>query len=112
VGGQPQYRAQLTLDRATAEVVKWEPFSSYTAGRQWRSILRFAHTGEVLGIGGQTIAALVSLGASVLVWTGLALSWRRFRSWRARRGAEPRGARRPQPEPEPEPSAVYSDTGS
>ena len=27
---------------------------------------------------GQTIAGLASLGAAVLVYTGLALSWRRF----------------------------------
>jgi uncharacterized iron-regulated membrane protein len=43
--------------------------------------MRFAHTGEVLGIAGQTIAGLVSAGAVVMVWTGLALTWRRFRSW-------------------------------
>ena len=49
-----------------------------------RSILRFAHTGEVLGFAGQTIAGLVSLGATLLVYTGLALSWRRFWSWRRR----------------------------
>jgi uncharacterized iron-regulated membrane protein len=84
-GGQPQYRAQLTLDRATGEVTKWEPFSSFSTGRQLRSFLRFAHTGEVFGIPGQTIAGLVSLGGAVLVWTGLALSWRRWRAWMARR---------------------------
>ncbi|MGE0126923.1 MAG: PepSY-associated TM helix domain-containing protein [Blastocatellales bacterium] len=88
-GGQPQKRAQLTLDRKTGEVVKWEPFSSYTKGRQLRSILRFAHTGEVLGIPGQTIAGLVSLGACFLVWTGLALAWRRLREWLARRSGAP-----------------------
>ena len=84
-GGQPQKRATLTLDRKTGEVAKWEPFSSLTTGRQLRSFLRFAHTGEVGGITGQTIAGLVSLGGAVLVWTGLALAWRRFRTWRVRR---------------------------
>jgi uncharacterized iron-regulated membrane protein len=84
-GGQPQKRAQLTLDRKSGEVVQWEPFSSYTAGRKLRTILRFAHTGEVAGIIGQTIAGLASLGAVFLVYTGLALSWRRFRAWVARR---------------------------
>jgi hypothetical protein len=43
-GGQPQRRAQLVLDRTNGDVVRWEPFSSYTRGRQLRSILRFAHT--------------------------------------------------------------------
>lgn len=83
-GGQPQKRAQLTLDR-NGQITLWEPFSSYTAGRQARSFLRFAHTGEVAGIIGQTIAGIVSASAAVLVWTGLALSWRRFREWLARR---------------------------
>lgn len=84
-GGEPQKRATLTLNRQTGEVVRWEPFSSFTKGRQLRSILRFAHTGEVLGLTGQTIAGLVSLGGCFLFYTGIALSWRRFRAWRARR---------------------------
>lgn len=95
-GGQPQKRAQLALDPATGEVSKWEPFPTQTPGRRLRSILRFAHTGEVLGIPGQTLAGIVSLGAAFLVWTGLALTWRRFRQWRApRRTVTP--SRRPEP---------------
>ncbi|MBL8187286.1 MAG: PepSY domain-containing protein [Acidobacteria bacterium] len=84
-GGEPQKRATLTLDRKTGETLKWETFSSFTKGRQLRSFLRFAHTGEIAGITGQTIAGIVSLGGVVLVWTGLALAWRRFRAWKARR---------------------------
>ena len=84
-GGQPQRRAQLTLDRRTGEVSKWEPFSSYTLGRRLRSYLRFAHTGEVLGVAGQTVAGLASAGGALLVWTGLALAWRRCRAWARRR---------------------------
>jgi len=83
-GGQPQKRGQLTLDRA-GEVVRWEPFSSYTLGRRLRSLLRFAHTGEVAGVFGQTVAALASAGGAALVITGLALAWRRLRAWAARR---------------------------
>jgi uncharacterized iron-regulated membrane protein len=95
-GGQPQKRASLTLERGTGREVKWQPFAAGTRGARTRSVLRFAHTGEVLGIPGQTIAGLVSLGAAVLVWTGLWLSFRRLRSWRHRRerfGAH--GERRP-----------------
>ena len=88
-GGQPQKRAQLVLDRTTGDVVRWEPFSSYTRGRQLRSILRFAHTGEVVGTAGQAIAGLVSTGGSFLVVTGLALAIRRLLGWRARRHAIP-----------------------
>lgn len=93
-GGQPQKRAQLVLDRATGEVVRWEPFSSYTRGRQLRSILRFAHTGEVLGIAGQTIAGIVSFGGAVLVITGLGLALRRLFAWLRRRAkfSQPVGA--------------------
>jgi uncharacterized iron-regulated membrane protein len=83
-GGQPQLRGSLVLDRATASVSRWEPFSSQSPARRLRSILRFAHTGEILGLTGQTIAGFASLGAVVLAWTGLALALRRFVRWRRR----------------------------
>lgn len=86
-GGQPHKRGTLTLDRTTGAVVRWETFSSNSPGRRLRTILRFAHTGEVLGLGGQTIAGISSAGAVVLVYTGLALSLRRFLAWR-QRGAD------------------------
>ena len=73
-GGQPQLRSTLTLDRATGAVVSYEAFENQSLGRRLRSILRFAHTGEVLGIPGQTIAGLATAGGAVLVWTGLALA--------------------------------------
>jgi uncharacterized iron-regulated membrane protein len=41
-------------------------------------MLRFLHTGEALGLAGQTIAGLVSLSSAIMVWTGLALAWRRL----------------------------------
>ena len=84
-GGQPQKRAELQLDRASGNEVRWQPFSAGTPGRRLRSILRFAHTGEVLGIAGQTIAGIVTLGAVFLVYTGLALSLRRLLKWTRRR---------------------------
>jgi uncharacterized iron-regulated membrane protein len=83
-GGQPQLRSTLTLDRRAGDVVSAEDFSSQTPARQVRSLMRFAHTGEVLGLAGQTVAGLASGGGVVLVWTGLALAWRRFRAWRRR----------------------------
>lgn len=83
-GGQPQTQATLVVDRATGAAVGWEPFAAEPPARRLRAILRFTHTGEVLGVWGQTLAGLVSLGTTVLVWTGLALAWRRFRSWRKR----------------------------
>jgi len=74
-------RSQLTLNRATAEVVKWEPYSENSTGRKLRSWFRGLHIGEAFGFFGQTIAGLASLGGCFLVWTGLAMAWRRFRSW-------------------------------
>jgi len=95
-GGQPQLRSTLTLDRAGA-VVTYERFSSQSAGRQLRSLMRFAHTGEVLGLPGQTIAGVATAGSVVLVWTGIALALRRGRAWIGRRAkAAAGGPARPQ----------------
>lgn len=77
-GGQPQRRHTLVLERATGDVASWQPFASQTPARQARSWVRFLHTGEALGIAGQTIAGLVSLTSLVMVWTGLTLAYRRL----------------------------------
>ena len=84
-GGQPHLRSTLTLDAQTGDVSRYEAFSDLTLGRRIRNTMRFAHTGEVLGIPGQTVAGIVSAGGAVLVWTGLALAWRRLRAWTGRR---------------------------
>lgn len=84
-GGQPQLRGTLTVDRASGDVVRWETFDQQSTGRQLRSFLRFAHTGEYFGLTGQTIAGIASLGGVVLVWTGIALALRRLFAWRSRR---------------------------
>lgn len=84
-GGEPQKRATLTLDRATGAERKWEPFATLTPARRTRSVLRFAHTGEVLGPVGQLVAGLASLGTAFLVYTGVALALRRLWAWRRRR---------------------------
>jgi sulfite reductase (NADPH) flavoprotein alpha-component len=72
-------RSQLQLDRTTAEVVKWEPYASASPGRKARIWVRGLHTGEALGLIGQTVAGLASFGGCFLVWTGVAMAWRRFR---------------------------------
>ncbi|MEP7381155.1 MAG: PepSY-associated TM helix domain-containing protein [Gemmatimonadota bacterium] len=77
-GGQPQRRATLRLDPATGREVAWVPFDSLTRGLRARSFMRYAHTGEYFGIFGQTVAGLVTLATTLLVWTGLALAWRRL----------------------------------
>jgi uncharacterized iron-regulated membrane protein/flavodoxin len=78
----PFARSQLTLNRASADVLKWEPYAENSSGRKLRTWFRGLHTGEALGFFGQTIAGLASLGGCFLVWTGWSMAWRRFRSWR------------------------------
>jgi uncharacterized iron-regulated membrane protein len=77
-GGQPQLRHTLTLDASSGAVAAWAPFSSQTTGQQARSWIRFLHTGEALGLVGQTIAGLVSFTSILMVWTGFALAYRRL----------------------------------
>jgi uncharacterized iron-regulated membrane protein len=43
-----------------------------------RAILRPVHTGEQFGVLGQVLMAMAGLATMVLVWTGTAMSWRRF----------------------------------
>jgi uncharacterized iron-regulated membrane protein len=74
----PYPRSTLTLDATTARVMKWEPFADYNLGRTIRLWVRPVHTGEAGGFIGQFIAALASSGGAVLVYTGLALAWRRL----------------------------------
>lgn len=83
-GGRPDLRSQLTLDRRSGEIIRWEPFASYNAGRRLRSWFRFLHTGEAGGIAGQSIAGIASAGAAMLVWTGLWLAARRLARWSVR----------------------------
>ncbi len=68
----------LHLDPFTGAVLRTDTFAGQSAGRRLRSWSRFLHTGEALGWPGQLVAALASAAALFLVWTGFALSWRRF----------------------------------
>lgn len=84
-GGQPNHRTTVTVDRATTQVTGRETFADLSPGRRLRSWLRFAHTGEIYGLTGQTLAGLVSAAGAVLVYTGIALALRRAWTWRHRR---------------------------
>lgn len=82
---QPAKRANLTFDPSNGALTARASSQPASRGQPIRSWLRFAHTGEVYGFVGQTIAGIASAGSMVLVWTGLALTWRRF--FRARKPA-------------------------
>ena len=77
--GQPHRTGFLTVDAATGSVHEWESFADDTPGRRAQQFLRYAHTGEYWGLGGQLLAGLFSLAAALMVWTGLSLAVRRLR---------------------------------
>jgi uncharacterized iron-regulated membrane protein len=68
----------LTLNPYTGEVIKREGFAEKSLGNKLRSSVRPVHTGEAFGIPGQLLMFLASVAALILVYTGFALSWRRF----------------------------------
>ncbi|WP_425071392.1 PepSY-associated TM helix domain-containing protein [Sagittula sp. S175] len=77
-GQQPGAKTRFVMDRASGEVVSAESGATGTTGAKMRMWARFAHTGQYYGLIGQTIAGLASLAAAVLVWTGIALGYRRL----------------------------------
>ena len=68
----------LFLDNNTGAIASVKRGQDWSKGDQSWGVARFLHTGEYFGLIGQTIAGLASLAACVLVYTGLALSWRRL----------------------------------
>jgi uncharacterized iron-regulated membrane protein len=74
-------RRTVTIGAADASVIRVSPVQgaeAQSAGQRARTWLRFVHTGEQYGVIGQTLAALASLAACLLVYTGLALAYRRL----------------------------------
>ena len=76
--GRPDLRREMTVDLTTAEITGIQTFDQQSAGRRARSWVRWLHTGEALGWIGQTVSALACVASLILIWTGFALSWRRF----------------------------------
>ncbi len=85
--GQPHRTGFLTLDAASGAGRAWESFADDSPARRAQQFLRYAHTGEYWGLGGQLLAGCFSLAATLMVWTGLSLAVRRLlRFVRLRRG--------------------------
>jgi uncharacterized iron-regulated membrane protein len=82
-GGHPDQREQVLIDRKTLQVLRREPFAAMSRGQQWRSWVRFTHTGEAGGWWGETLALLTACGAAILSITGIALSFDRLRRWQS-----------------------------
>ena len=81
---RPDQRSSVTVDTRSGAVER-RRYQGMDPARKFRAWMRPLHTGEVAGIPGQTLAALVSAAATVLVCTGLALVWRRLRAALRRR---------------------------
>ena len=77
-GGEPTKRTDLAIGRADGTVLKTTTFADKPIATRLRSYIRYLHTGEALGFVGQTLFGLASLGACLLVYTGLALAYRRL----------------------------------
>ncbi len=80
--GQPHLRSTMTVDRFSGAIIRSEGFDSMDPGLRARLWMRFVHTGEYYGLSGQTIAGIASAAGIILVWTGFALTYRRFFSKR------------------------------
>lgn len=76
--GQPQKRFVATFDATTGSELSFLRPEDQPARSRIRGFFRFAHTGEFFGLVGQTVAGIVTLLSVILVWTGLALTWRRM----------------------------------
>ncbi|HTE42098.1 MAG TPA: PepSY-associated TM helix domain-containing protein, partial [Steroidobacteraceae bacterium] len=75
---QTRGRIQLAIDPYRGDILSKVGFEDRTPGTRARVWLRFLHTGEAFGFFGKVIATLASAASLFLVYTGFALSYRRF----------------------------------
>ncbi len=73
---------QVQLDSFTGDVLRQESLGDYGWRRGFRTLNRTLHTGEAFGLVGQAVALLACLSGILLVYTGFALAFRRWRNWR------------------------------
>lgn len=78
--GRVDRKSTWTVQNQT--LVRSARFETLPLARRLRLWVRTVHTGEAAGLAGQAIAGLASAAGAVLVYTGLALSWRRLRAAR------------------------------
>lgn len=82
---RPDLKWQYFFDAATGQPTRMTNFASLSTSRRIRGWTRFGHTGEIFGLTGQAIATFVSFVGALLVYTGLALAWRRLLAFVRRR---------------------------
>lgn len=85
---RPDLKTQYFFNAETGAQSRITNFDSLSTSRKIRGWTRFGHTGEIFGLTGQSIATFVSFVGAILVWTGLALAYRRLTAFirRKRRG--------------------------
>ncbi len=84
--GRVDLKSTWTISGDT--LIRSDHFETLPLARRLRFWVRTVHTGEAAGLIGQTLAGLASAAGAVLVYTGLALSWRRLRLSRRRVDSE------------------------
>ncbi len=70
--------APVKADPYTGEILQAVRFEDRSLALQTRVWIRFIHTGAAFGLVGKIIASIATAASLVLVYTGFALSWRRF----------------------------------
>ena len=75
---QPTQQETWQLNPYTGEVIGKNGWHDLSRQAQAGQVARRLHTGEFYGVFGQTIAGIVSLIACFMVYTGIALAWRRL----------------------------------
>jgi uncharacterized iron-regulated membrane protein len=76
--GQPTQTYKVTIDPGTNTILKTTGWAEEDAGLRARLFARLGHSGEIVGLWGQGLALAGCLAGCVLIYTGFALSWRRF----------------------------------
>lgn len=74
----PFSTSTVVLDAQTAAVTRTTTFANLPPGQRARMWIRLLHSGEALRWPGQLVAGVACLAGCLLVWTGIALAWRRF----------------------------------
>jgi uncharacterized iron-regulated membrane protein len=74
----PRGGIPLRFDPFSGELIRTESWSNLSFFKGLRMLNQTIHTGEAFGLIGQTVAFVGCLGVLVLIYTGFALSYRRF----------------------------------
>jgi uncharacterized iron-regulated membrane protein len=72
-------KSQMRFKTASGERTASETYASQSLRQKIRQWIKPLHTGQAFGWVGQSIMGITALMASLMVYTGFSLAWRRFR---------------------------------